>query len=310
MNHKELKYIRIVTLICFSFGVLGIISALAADSQSMMFDGMYSFIQSIFILLSGYIVKLISRSDNDKYQFGYGAFEPFFIVIRTMCLIFMDVILIFGSLRDLLNGGYLINAPIAISVTAFSAVVCFFVWLFLYKKARELSSPLLKSECQSWLNDTLLSVAVLVSFLIMDVLERVGLAHIAAYVDPIITILFIVVLIPGLMKEAIDSTRELLGIAPPVEVQEKLEKIIEKYVAAYDFADYEIYSQKQGRTVFSMIHIIIKRETPVMYLDKVRKEILKEIKKEWSFSDTDLLFTLNTDWIKYSVPFEINDMRA
>ena len=310
MNHKELKYIRIVTLICFSFGVLGIISALAADSQSMMFDGMYSFIQSIFILLSGYIVKLISRSDNDKYQFGYGAFEPFFIVIRTMCLIFMDVILIFGSFRDLLNGGYLINAPIAISVTAFSAVVCFFVWLFLYKKARELSSPLLKSECQSWLNDTLLSVAVLVSFLIMDVLERVGLANIAAYVDPIITILFIVVLIPGLMKEAIDSTRELLGIAPPVEVQEKLEKIIEKYVDAYDFADYEIYSQKQGRTVFSMIHIIIKRETPVMYLDKVRKEILKEIKKEWSFSDTDLLFTLNTDWIKYSVPFEINDMRA
>ena len=310
MNYKELKYIRIVNLICFAFGVLGIISALAADSQSMMFDGMYSFIQSIFILLSGYVVKLISRSDNDKYQFGYGAFEPFFIVIRTMCLIFMDLVLIHGAFKDLLNGGYQINATIAISVTAFSAVVCFFVWLFLVKKAKALSSPLLKAESKSWLNDTLLSIAVLISFFIMDILNRHGLESIACYVDPLITIMFIIVLIPGLAKEAIDSTRELLGIAPPIEVQENLERIIEKYISLYDFDDYEIYSQKQGRTVTSIIHIKIKKETPVMYLDKVRKEILKEIKKEWSFSDTDIVFTLNTDWVKYSVPFEIKDMRA
>lgn len=310
MNQKELKYIRIVTLICFSFGVLGIISAIAADSTSMMFDGMYSFIQSFFILLSGYVVKLISRSDNDKYQFGYGAFEPFFIVIRTMCLMFMNLVLIYGSFMDLLSGGYKVNAPIAISVTAFSAVVCFFVWLFLVKKGKVLSSPLLKAEAKSWLNDTLLSIAVLVSFFIMDILEKTGHSNIANYVDPLITIMFIVVLIPGLAKEIIDSTRELLGIAPPPEVQEKLEVIIEKYVATYDFDDYEIYSQKQGRTVTSIIHIRIKKETPVMFLDKVRKEILKEIKKEWSFSDTDIVFTLNTDWVKYSVPFEIKDMRA
>ena len=310
MNQKELKYIRIVTLICFSFGVLGIISAIAADSTSMMFDGMYSFIQSFFILLSGYVVKLISRSDNDKYQFGYGAFEPFFIVIRTMCLMFMNLVLIYGSVMDLLRGGYKVNAPIAISVTAFSAVVCFFVWLFLVKKGKVLSSPLLKAEAKSWLNDTLLSIAVLVSFFIMDILEKTGHSNIANYVDPLITIMFIVVLIPGLAKEILDSTRELLGIAPPPEVQEKLEVIIEKYVATYDFDDYEIYSQKQGRTVTSIIHIRIKKETPVMFLDKVRKEILKEIKKEWSFSDTDIVFTLNTDWVKYSVPFEIKDMRA
>lgn len=310
MNQKELKYIRIVTLICFSFGVLGIISAIAADSTSMMFDGMYSFIQSFFILLSGYVVKLISRSDNDKYQFGYGAFEPFFIVIRTMCLMFMNLVLIYGSFMDLLSGGYKVNAPIAISVTAFSAVVCFFVWLFLVKKGKVLSSPLLKAEAKSWLNDTLLSIAVLVSFFIMNILEKTGHSNIANYVDPLITIMFIVVLIPGLAKEILDSTRELLGIAPPPEVQEKLEVIIEKYVATYDFDDYEIYSQKQGRTVTSIIHIRIKKETPVMFLDKVRKEILKEIKKEWSFSDTDIVFTLNTDWVKYSVPFEIKDMRA
>lgn len=310
MNQKELKYIRIVTLICFSFGVLGIISAIAADSTSMMFDGMYSFIQSFFILLSGYVVKLISRSDNDKYQFGYGAFEPFFIVIRTMCLMFMNLVLIYGSVMDLLSGGYKVNAPIAISVTAFSAVVCFFVWLFLVKKGKVLSSPLLKAEAKSWLNDTLLSIAVLVSFFIMDILEKAGHSNIANYVDPLITIMFIVVLIPGLAKEILDSTRELLGIAPPPEVQEKLEVIIEKYVTTYDFDDYEIYSQKQGRTVTSIIHIRIKKETPVMFLDKVRKEILKEIKKEWSFSDTDIVFTLNTDWVKYSVPFEIKDMRA
>lgn len=310
MNHKELKYIRIVTLICFSFGVLGIISALAADSQSMMFDGMYSFIQSIFILISGYVVKLISRSDNDKYQFGYGAFEPFFIVIRTMCLLFMDLVLGFGAFKQLLAGGYSVNATIAISVTAFSAVVCFFVWLFLVKKSKELSSPILKAESKSWLNDTLLSIAVLVSFFLMYVLDKLGLEKAAQAIDPLITIMFIVVLIPGLCKEALDSTRELLGIAPPPEVQEKLERIIERYCDNYDFSDYEIYSQKQGRTVTSIIHIMIKNEAPVTFFDKVRKDILKEIKKEWTFSDTDIVFTLNTDWIKYSVPFEMAELRA
>ena len=301
-NQKELKLIRGTTIVCFTFGVLGVMFALLADSKSMLLDGMYSFIQSIFILTSGFVLKLVGKKDDENYQFGYGAFEPFFIVVRTLVLLGMNIVLGVNAVTSLFSGGYRVEANLGIVFTLLSIFGCFIVWTILYQNAKKLNSPMLKAESRSWINDTLLSVAVLLSFSIMYVLDRMGRGDIANYIDPVITLLFVFSLSVPLIKQLLSGIRELLVAAPPEEIQDELDGIISSYVEKYDFRNYMIYSSKQGRVVTSMIHIILKEEMPLLKLDEIRKEMMIDIKNKWTYSDTDIVFTIDHSWFEYSVP--------
>ena len=301
-NKKELLIIRAVTIICFLFGVFGVALAIVSDSSSMLLDGLYSLIQSIFILLSGYVVKLIGRKDDEYYQFGYGAFEPFFIIIRTSVLIGLNLVLGYNAVRNIVGGGYRVNASIALAFTFVSAIICFIVAYVLVLYSKRLSSPILKAESKSWINDALLSVAVLISFGAMGVLDRLGLGEIAKYIDPAITLIFVFTLVPGLIKLMVSSSRELLTAAPPEEVQAKLDQILSFYQKRFGFSDYSTFSAKLGRTLTLTVYIKLGEELGVRELDGYRKEILKAIQKEWPYSDSDIVFTIDTSWMKYSIP--------
>ena len=305
---KEIVYIRAVTLICFLFGVLGIAAALITGSSSMLFDGMYSMVQSVFILLSGFVVRLIGRKDDEYYQFGYGAFEPFYIMLRTVVLLTMNAILSRGAILSLLSGGRRVEATIALAFTAISIVGCLPVYIFLRHQAKVLNSPVLRAESRSWLNDTLISVSVLISFAVMALLDKAGRSDIAMLIDPIITIIFALSLLPPLLKQLINSAKDLLEAAPPKEVQERLDEIVSEYSSRYGFKDYEIYSSKHGRTVSATIHVILREDLSVRTIDGIRKAMLKDIIKAWQWSDTDIVFTVDPSWMKYAVPVAGEEM--
>ena len=299
---KELVYIRAVTLICFLFGVLGIAAALVTNSSSMLFDGMYSMVQSVFILLSGFVVSLIGRKDDEYYQFGYGAFEPFYIVIRTVVLLAMNTILASGAIESIREGGRRVEATVALAFTAISIVGCLIVYVLLRREGKRLNSPILRAESKSWLNDTLISVSVLISFGIMAVLDHFGYSNIANMIDPVITIMFALSLLPSLLKQLISSVKDLLEAAPPKEAQERLEKVVLRYSDIYGFKDYEIYSSKHGRTISATIHIVLREDLSVRTIDGIRKSMLKDIISQWQWSDTDIVFTIDPSWMEYAVP--------
>lgn len=302
MQEKELTYIRAVTAICLFFGVLGVALALVSESSSMLFDGMYSLIQSVFILMSGFVVRLIGRKDDEHFNFGYGSFEPFYIMLRTISLFSMNAALGISAIRSILSGGYEVNATIVLAFTAFSAVVCSFVCAFLFRKAREFNSPVLRTEARSWLNDTLLSVAVLASFSIIAILSHLGFRKAMLYIDPIVTLLFVLFLIPGVTKQLWQAIKDLLDAAPPQEVQERLGGIVEQFSTLYSFKDWKIYASRRGRIIYSTIHIVLCDDIPLHKADQLRKAMLKAIRSSWQWSDTDIVFCVDSSWMEYAVP--------
>ena len=248
-QNKEVLYIRIVTLICLFFGLLGVILARLSGSVSMLFDGLYSLIQSIFIFLSSFIVRIIEKKDDENYQFGYASFE-----------------------------------------------------LFLKREGNVLSSPLLRTEAKSWLNDLIISLAVLVSFSLMAVLNHFGLHSISLYIDPLLTILFVMAMLPSILRELFRALSDMLDKAPPLEITDELDGIVSSFVGKYSFSDYFIYSAKRGRTITLTVHIVLARDMRVSFLDSVRKEMMMCIKNSFRWSDIDIVFTIDPSWMKYSVP--------
>ncbi|NLE15197.1 MAG: cation transporter [Spirochaetales bacterium] len=87
--------LRFTTVVCLLFGFLGVVASQLASSRSLLLDGLYSLIQSLFILGSGQVVTLLFKRDNDQFPFGFAAFEPFFLVMRSLTLLVM--VLAIGS---------------------------------------------------------------------------------------------------------------------------------------------------------------------------------------------------------------------
>lgn len=294
---SEVGILKISTIINMFFAAAGFVFAILARSQSVLFDALYSFTSSFFTLISARIVHLVMKGDDRKYQFGYGAFEPLFIVIRSIFTICMNLVLGANALRAILTGGYTINITAAGAYTLLSIVSCLIFFISLKRAALRFDSPVLRAESKSWLNDTLISLSVLAAFIIMAVLSQTGFAFVIPYIDPAIAIIFICCMLPQFLKQLFDNMRELLTAAPPAEVQKELDAIIEPFISTYDFDDFRTYSAQRGRTLYTVVHIYMRREESMLELDRIRKLMVQEIRAYRRHSDIDIVFTLNPAWI-------------
>ncbi|ULQ60258.1 cation diffusion facilitator family transporter [Brucepastera parasyntrophica] len=301
-NISELSILKLVTIINFVFAAIGIVLSFFSRSSSVLFDALYSFVSSFFTIISARVVKLVTSAENRDYQFGYGSFEPFFIIIRTMVILVIYAFLLANSISIIRHGGNNVDISLVMVYTIVSLIICFVISMALRRIARKQKSPLLVAEYRSWINDTLLSLSVFVAFSLIVVLRRTSLNFITPYIDPAITILLILFMLPTLISQFFTNLRELLVAAPSPEIQDKLDHIIEPYIEKYDFAGFQVYSTKRGRNLYMVIHIYMKTDSTVRRLDKIRKAIIKDIKKFWHFSDIDIIFTIDPSWIPLSVP--------
>ncbi len=299
-TYKEIKLIRISTIGNLTFGLIGIAFAIITHSRSILFDGLYSFVLSLFTLISAKVVRLVTKGQTVQYQFGYGAYEPLLIIVKSIFLFALYLTLGYEALKYLFTGGYNVSTSYALIYSLFSTIACFFIWLILRKSARKNISPVLKAESYGWFLDTILSGAVLLAFVVINILNKIGAYTIANFIDPFITLCLVILMLPALYKMFLTNFRDLVSAAPPLEMQEELRAIMDTFQNKYDFTNIENFSEKRGRSLYLISHVYLDHDIPMKTLDKIRKEMVKEIKKWWLYSDIDILFTLNPAWIKMS----------
>lgn len=297
---KEIKLIKLSTILNFCFGIIGIVFAILTHSRSILFDGLYSFVLSFFTLISARVVTLITEGQTANYQFGYGAYEPLLIIIRSVFLFGMYLVLGYEAFTSLLNGGYSIGAYYALIYSVISTGVCFVIWLIIRKAARRNTSPVLKAEAYGWFLDTILSAAVFLAFLIILILTHFEAFTLIPFIDPFITLCLVIFMLPALINMFLVNLRDLVSAAPSLEIQEELRTIMDTFQEKYGFINIENFSEKRGRSLYLISHIYLDKEVPIKTLDKIRKEMVRTIKRWWFYSDIDILFTLNPSWIEMS----------
>lgn len=303
---KKLSESTIITAcsgLSFFFAVLGICFAFLARSESVLFDALYSFGAGIFTFISGRAVKLVLRGEDRKYQFGYGSFEPFVIIVKSLFMLIMISVLFIQSVKTILSGGNAIEVGTASMYTLISAAICALVAVFLKILSRRRYSPILAAEAKSWFYDSLLSCAVLVAFTLIFVLRETPYAFVSPYIDSSVSLLFAVLFVPSLFSQFFHNLKELLIAAPSEEIQVGLDNIVYKYIRENDnLLDFETYSTKRGRNLYTVIHIFLAKDVSVRSVDNLRKKMIQDIKKFWQNSDIDIIFTVDTSWIPLSAP--------
>ncbi|MFA6614341.1 MAG: cation diffusion facilitator family transporter, partial [Endomicrobiia bacterium] len=272
---SEIFLIKFVTVINLMFAVGGFYFAMISRSQSVLFDSIYSFTSSFFMLMSLYVVRLIKKGEDKNYHFGYGSFEPLFIVIQTMFILTMNFVLAYFAVKTLISGGAHIGVNAAMIYTAISVVVCALVYVVLKSASKKYGSPVLSAEAKSWLNDTMLSIAVLMAFLGIIFLSGTYLSFIVPYIDSGMTLLFILFLVPQFGRQLWVNILELLTSAPSVDIQKELDAVIEPFIEKHYLAGFNAYSTKRGRTLYVVVHVYLNENRTVKTIDRIRKEMIR-----------------------------------
>lgn len=277
----ENKILKISMVGALFFALFGIAWGWTAQSEMIIFDGLYSFISLALTMLSLYINNFIAKKELDKYPFGKYILEPLVISFKSLIIGGMCLYSLIGAIQDVVHGGNTVEYGSALIYSIVSVIGCGGVYIFMKKKGDKISSELIKVEASQWLMDTLLSIGVLVGFVIAMILRNTRFSGLNVYIDPMMVIMVSVVFIKMPIQSFINAFKEILCVKADDEINDDIYLIVKEIEKEYKFEDSISRVSKIGGELRIEIDFIYNEESKLKDLDQmdcVREKVYDAIK--------------------------------
>ncbi len=296
---KERKLIKLSIAIGSLLTLWAVVIGILGDSKSIIFDALFSLVGISMSGVSLFVTNFIRKPDDDHLPFGRSQFEPFYISVQSLIIIFLCLYSFATSTIDILNGGREVEITIALPYLITSIVVCIVLGLHFRKKARLLRSNYLLIEANEWQLDALLSFGVLVVLSLSYFFRNTSLARFIPFLDPV-TVLIISLLFMRIPARTFwKNIKELLQYAPDDEVEDKIHEASEKIARQYHFLDSLVRVAKTGSSYTVEIDFLLPKSqahTPLIELDSIRQELYELIKGDYQMWLT-ISFTTERKWM-------------
>ena len=304
----EKRSIIISILASTSFGVLGIAISIASNSGAVFLDGIFSLTFGVVGLLTLYVSQLVSRPRDETYPFGYAVFEPMLNLFKGLLIGFALVYAVWTAVRTMLTGGQDVAAAGGIIYAAIAVVGGTIVVILLRRYARQSGSPIVDVDAKNWTVDTLISSAVGVAFVATLLIQNSDWSDFAPYADPIIMLAIAAIAAPQPFQTIRANIKQLVGRAPPKDVQEKVAGLIEDSIADVPHIETHLRITEVGRYLYLHVYVVTPVHTrepiDVRRHDEIRSRIYERISREYRHLSLDIGFTNDRRWALSSVPSE------
>ena len=169
--------------------VWGLVFSELTTSNIIEIDAAAYIISGIIGLVTIFVSRLQEKPSSDKHPLGYSGFIPILNMIRNLMIIEICINAISSSIGTLAKDPPPEHATLFLyaSVTLLFNLSCA---IYTHKAAKRLNSPLLKTDALEWRLDTVSNISILCAFSLAFILDHIGYAAHAAYVDPIVCIFF------------------------------------------------------------------------------------------------------------------------
>jgi cation diffusion facilitator family transporter len=255
-------------------GVLGVASGLVTNSQAIIFDGMYSFVDVVPTVVSLLVVKLIARGTTHRFQYGFWHLEPLVAVLRDAILAVACVYAGVDAIYTLADGGQDVEYGRAATWAGTLSVIGLAMAVVLGRRARILNSPMLKIDARSWLVSACLSLGLLLGFVLATALAATPWRGWIPYVDSIALLAMAVIMLPMPLMGLWRSMTDVLQVAPS-ELDQRVREVMDGVVRERQFLEYTSYIAKAGRGRFVEIHILVPADfrMEIATADAIRSEV-------------------------------------
>lgn len=298
-NQIELRLLKQSTIVMALVAVIDTFFGIAAASQSILFDGLFSAVAAAIKMLMFITARLIPREGSPRFQYGYWHLEPIALLVESGFLLVLAIYAMTSGIVGVMSGGHTIDFGIA----ALYAAVCAFVeigyFFYLRHWGRRIGSLMVQYDTASWLMDAILSLGLLASFAGAWILSNTEWGWVTPYLDPIILIAAALFLVPGCFKMLKPALRDILEIVPR-ERDEQVQAVMSAFVAEHGLSGFTSYLQKSGRAMFIEINVLVPPDYPIDNIntfDQLRYEIANRLGEDTPGRWLTITFTGDRYWV-------------
>ncbi|MDD2238246.1 MAG: cation transporter [Kiritimatiellae bacterium] len=269
-----------------------IIMALAAKSQAILLDGLYTLVTLAMALVSLRVIRLLKTPESRTRPFGFMALEPFFNFIKSLGMLILLTVFLVTNIQELSTGGRWIS----LDMTIVYIFLCLFIYagiiLMLKHCGRRARSSILALEIQNWQIDAMQTAGIAVSLVIAMILLKLGYTAILPYIDPLIVIALVVISLPMPAKVVVKEFRRLLLVAPENSIEQEVKTQIAEVAERYGITETQVWGLNSGRTLYLFLYCNLKEDhVTITGLDEIRVALLRKLALLYPAFWADIQFT-------------------
>ncbi len=236
------------------------------------------------------MARLVALPDDADYPFGYLFFEPLINTVKGLLILGVSAFALVDAAIALASGGRAVEFGPAALYAAVATAACIAVVLALRRSA---PSPLVKADIDTWTVNAAVSGGVLAGFLLAAWLVRSGHAGAAAYVDPAMVALVVLLSLAVPVRMALTGLLALLNRAPAAPVVAAMETEVRAALGPLPVTRLWVRAIQPGRTTYAVVHVLVPPGTPLELpeADRLRGAIIDALIARHAPVVVDVVFT-------------------
>ena len=304
MNVKENQIIEQKTLLISLYGVgvsvfSGLLYGIYLESNAIILDGIFSSFSFIGTGLNWLTSRVVMRSPDEKFQYGYTHFEPLAQVVNALMMLIVCFYAFINGALGILKGDKIVVSSHGLSYALFMTLFCLGIWCFERYKYKKTKSELIAVDATEWLIDLLFSGILFMGFSLAFLLQDTY-PSLVQHIDNILVCLMAVVLIPIPIKILSKNVRQVLRMTGAENIiTPKIEKVLEELEKTEDVKDFSTHIVKSGRAYFIEINILVGPNFGLQSIaqqDELRQKIVQAAEIPLPFLWLSLCITAHRKW--------------
>ncbi len=306
LDHKiatEKRAIKLVMVGDILMAVLGLVFYYLTESQAILMDGVYPFIDLVAGLLTLRVVSLMAQQASQSQPFGYAIFEPVLNFIKGVLILLVILVAFYASVEAIFHGGRHIDAHIAVFYSVIASVLGFGLAYVLYHMNKTAQSSLIHVDLQGWLTGGILSIAVGLSFGAAIWMEAIGHEEWVPYTDPVVILILILLMLPIPLKILKENGLQIIGRTDDAELMRFLNQEVEQVFEPVAYLDMKTRYLQAGRMMYVQVYIQLDDATPfdIRQQDVYRDRLYHHLKQTYDYLSLDVIYTAQPIWVMRSI---------
>jgi cation diffusion facilitator family transporter len=266
--------------------VLKILAGLATGSIAILTEAAHSAIDLMASIVAFFSVRKADEPADDSHLYGHAKVENMAAAIEGMLILAGAAVIVYESVRRLVEGAEVEALGVGIAVIALSTVTNAAVSTYLYANARRTDSPALEGDAAHLRTDALTSAGVLLGLVLV---ETTGIVEFDAATALVVAGAIVFAGVRILDR----SSRVLVDEALPPHELEAIRIAVDEHDAPEVSGFHKLRARRAGSRRYIDMHVQFTPGTTLERAHAVSHELQKEIRGR--IRGADVLIHLEPD---------------
>jgi cation diffusion facilitator family transporter len=272
---------RAAALSIFSNGALialKLVAGAVTGSVAIVTEAIHSGIDLIASCIAYFSVRQAEEPADAGHRYGHEKFENVAAAAEGVLILVGSGVILFTSVRSLVNGPHLESLGFGIAVIGFAALVNLLVSGWLYRRAAVTRSPALEADAAHLRTDAYTSLGVLAG---LALVHWTG----AEWLDPAVALVIAVAIVVTGLKLVMRSWRVLVDEALPTDEQAAIQRAIHDFPSGEVVGYHQLRTRRAGTRRYVDLHVQFRAGTTLERAHQIAHELQDEIESRLHGAD-------------------------